>query len=66
MKQIFVVKCSKCPYIEYNDGGGHCSRFILCRKFQIMLKDWDGPEDFDIHSGTHPDCKLMDYKPEGF
>jgi len=58
MKAIYVQKCSKCPFVLKNDGGGHCSAFTTCEKFHIMLHDWDGPEKFDIHSGIHPDCKL--------
>jgi hypothetical protein len=29
-----------------------------------MLHDWDGPEDFDIYEGIHPDCKLEEDKAE--
>lgn len=60
MKVIIVDKCGNCPCIEKNDGGGHCSAFIRCDKWNIMLYDWDGPENFDIESGIHPDCKLTD------
>ena len=55
---IEVKTCKKCPYIHEDDGGGHCASFDKCKKFNIMLHDWDGPEDFDIYSGIHPDCKL--------
>ncbi len=60
MKIIQVKTCEKCPYIHHDDGGGHCSSFITCEKFNIMLYDWDGPENFNIHNGIHPECKLKE------
>lgn len=58
MRAILVEKCAECPYVHEDDGGGHCSAFTKCEKFGIILHDWDGPEDFDIHSGIHKDCEL--------
>lgn len=58
LKCIIVDKCGNCPYVEKNDGKGHCSAFIKCSKYDIMLFDWDGPEDFDVEGGIHPDCRL--------
>jgi hypothetical protein len=60
MKMIKVKTCNECPFVHHDDGGGHCSGFINCSKFSIMLSDWDGPENFDIHRGIHPKCKLED------
>ena len=57
MKMIRVATCGGCPYILDLDEG-YCDSFIKCRKFNIMLFDWDGPEDFDYQNGIHPDCKL--------
>lgn len=60
-KQIIVETCAECPHIEYNDGGGHCSEFIKCYKYNIMLVDWDGDEDFDYRDKIHPECRLEPY-----
>ncbi len=61
MGKITRVKtCKECPHIHDDDGGGHCSGFIKCDKFNIMLFDWDGPEAFNYHKKIHPDCKLED------
>ena len=62
MKIIKVFTCFSCPNIDINDGGGHCAGFIQCLAFSIMLQDWDGPENFDVQSGIHPDCKLEEYE----
>lgn len=61
-KIIKVTKCNECPYVHKDDGGGHCSSFTTCEKFNIMLHDWDGPERFNIYGGIHPDCKLDELK----
>ena len=58
-KRCIIVKtCESCPYILHDDGGGHCSTFVKCTKFNIMLFDWDGPESFNYDDFIHPDCKL--------
>ena len=62
MKCIKINTCKECPYCHHDDGGGHCSAFVNCAKFGIMLFDWGGPENFDINSGIHPDCRLDDYE----
>lgn len=58
MRIITIETCAKCPHVHENDGAGMCDPFTKCQKFGIMLFDWDGPEDFDIESGIHPDCEL--------
>lgn len=64
MRIIKVKTCKTCPYINEDDGGGHCGSFTKCERSNIMLHDWDGPEDFDIYEGIHPDCKLEEDKAE--
>lgn len=58
MKIIKIKTCAECPYIEHNDGGGHSGSFISCKKFYIMLFDWDGPQNFDYKNKIHPRCGL--------
>lgn len=59
MKIIPIKNCDECPYSEFNDDRGHCdSQFVKCKKWNFMLYDWDGDEDFDIYNGVHPDCKF--------
>ena len=54
MKIIKVKTCFECPFMKYSDGGGIVDiEFYKCTKFNIMLKDWDGPENFDVRSGIH-------------
>lgn len=64
MKIIKVNTCKECPCCHHDDGRGHCEPCITCGKFNIMLFDWGGPEDFDISKGIHPDCRLDDYSGE--
>jgi hypothetical protein len=55
---IKVTTCGECPYVRKDDGGGYASSFVICDKFDIMLFDWDGPEDFAYAWAIHPDCRL--------
>lgn len=64
LKIIKIKTCEECPHIKQDDGGGHCSSFIKCSKFDIMLYDWDGPESFDYKNKIHPDCELEDNTEE--
>ena len=63
---IKIQTCIECPFIHEDDGGGYCASFVKCEKFNIMLFDWDGPEDFEYRSGIHPKCRLAkEIKNEG-
>lgn len=60
MKIIKINTCRECPHIEYNNGGGYTSAFVLCKKYNIILEDWDSPmaEKIDYRKQIHPKCEL--------
>jgi len=61
-KFIEIKTCAECPRVHKDNGGGHCSAFIRCNKYNFILYDWDGPANFNIYNGIHPKCKLKDKK----
>jgi len=59
VERIIKVKtCDACPYIHKDSGMGHCASFVICNKYNILLSDKGGPENFDYKNKIHPDCKL--------